>query len=294
MNRFVAEQLDGEGALYVTKELFAHFYLGFGSSYPNLMGAVPYLFEQSSTRGLLRETEYDELRYDDKIGQQARVGLAVIRAGQARRAELQAHLVGFYDESRQLAANDPIRAYVFSSSDRARLANFVDMLNLHEIEMRELSRTVRADGRTYEPGEAFIVVANQTHYRIIKGLFQAEIITDRTEFYDVSGWTQPLAWDLDYSELRGRAFSSNLAGNQVESFDAAAPTPERSDYSTCWSGTAITRRARSTECSTLACVPLSSRMKRQFALQPARSSLVAARSWCPSPVRSWSRRRSMS
>ena len=230
MNSFITEQLDGEGALYVSEELFAHFYLGFGSSYPNLMGAVPYLFEQSSTRGLIRETEYGTLRYDDKIGQQARVGLAVIRAGQARRSELQAHLADFYDESRQLAASDPVNAYVFSSTDRGRLADFLDMLDVHEIEVRALDRTVRADGRIYEPGEAFIVVADQTHYRIIKGLFGAEIIEDRTEFYDVSGWTQPLAWDIDYSELRGRAFSSNLAGAVVEGFEAAAPTPERSDY----------------------------------------------------------------
>ena len=230
MNSFVTEQLDGEGALYVTEELFAHFYPGFGSSYPNLLGAVPYLFEQSSTRGLLRETEYGTLRYDDKIGQQARVGLAVIRAGQAHRAELQAHLAGFYEESRQLAASDPVDAYVFSSSDRARLAGFLDMLGVHEIEVREVARTINADGRSYEPGEAFIVLADQTHYRVIKGLFGAEVIADRTVFYDVSAWTQPLAWDLDYSELGGRAFSTNLAGEPVEGLDAAAPTPERSNY----------------------------------------------------------------
>ena len=230
MNQFIAERLNSDGVLYVTEELFAHFYPGFGSSYPNLIGAVPYLFEQSSTRGLVRETEFGEQRYDDKIAEQARVGLALMQAGRARRAELQAHLSGFYEESRQLAANDPVRAYVFGSSDRARLADFLDMLAVHDIEVRELARTVRADDRVYEPGDAFIVVADQTHYRVIKGLFQAEVIDDRTEFYDVSGWTQPLTWDLDYSELRGRAFSANLAGEPVGAFDRAAPEPARSDY----------------------------------------------------------------
>ncbi|MEM1081904.1 MAG: M14 family metallopeptidase, partial [Pseudomonadota bacterium] len=230
MNQFVTEQLDGEGALYVSEELFAHFYLGFGSSYPNLLGAVPYLFEQSSTRGLLRETEYGTLRYDDKIGQQARVGLSVMRAGLARRAELQAHLAGFYDESRRLASEDPVEGYVFSSTDPGRLAGFIDMLNVHQIEVRELDRAVEANGRRFEPGEAFIVVADQAHYRVIKGLFGADIIEDRTEFYDVSGWTQPLAWDIDYAELGGRAFSSSLAGDQVTAYNAEAPTPERSPY----------------------------------------------------------------
>ncbi|MEN1729439.1 MAG: M14 family metallopeptidase, partial [Pseudomonadota bacterium] len=230
MNRFVAEQLDSEGALYVTEELFAHFYTGFGSSYPNLIGAVPYLFEQSSTRGLIRETEYGTLRYDDKIGQQARVGLAVIRAGQARRSELQAHLAGFYEESRAMAADDPVKAYVFSSTDRGRLADFLDMLDVHQIEVRELERSVSADGRRYEPGQAYVVVADQTHYRVIKSLFGAEVIEGRTEFYDVSGWTQPLAWDLDYSELSGRAFSSNLLGDLVDGIDVSVSIPERSNY----------------------------------------------------------------
>jgi len=230
MNQFVTEQLDGEGALYVTEELFAHFYLGFGSSYPNLLGAVPYLFEQSSTRGLLRETEYGTLRYDDKIGQQARVGLAVIRAGHARRAQLQAHLTNFYEESRALGADDPVRAYVFSSSDRGRLSDFINMLNVHQIQVRELERTVESDGRTFEAGESFIVIADQTHYRVVKGLFDADIIEERSLFYDVSGWTQPLAWDLDYAELRGRAFSGNLSGEKVSSLAMTVPTPERSPY----------------------------------------------------------------
>lgn len=230
MNQFIAERFDADGMLYVTEELFAHFYPGFGSSYPNLIGAVPYLFEQSSTRGLVRETEFGEQRYDDKIAEQARAGLALMQAGLARRAELQAHLAGFFEESRRLAANDPVRAYVFGSSDRGRLADFLDMLAVHDIEVRALTRTVRADDRVYEPGEAFLVVADQTHYRVIKALFAAEVIEDRTEFYDVSGWTQPLTWDLDYSELRGRAFSANLAGEPVVSFDRAAPAPERSDY----------------------------------------------------------------
>ncbi|MEM7781260.1 MAG: M14 family zinc carboxypeptidase [Pseudomonadota bacterium] len=230
MNTFVTDRLDGEGALYVTEELFAMFYPGYGSSYPNLIGTVPYLFEQSSTRGLIRETEYGTLRYDDKIGMQARVGMAVIRAGHARRAELQAHMANFYNESRALAASNPVRGYVFGSSDRGRLAGFLDMLSVHNIEVRELNRTVSLDGKTYEAGEAFVALTNQSHYRLVETMFSSQVITERSLFYDVSAWTQSLAWDLDYAPLSGRSFSANLAGDLVQGFDAAAPTPERSPY----------------------------------------------------------------
>ncbi|XBQ15729.1 MAG: M14 family zinc carboxypeptidase [Oceanicaulis sp.] len=230
MNSFLAEQLDGEGALYVSEEVFDDFYLGYGSSYPGLVGSIPYLFEQSSVRGIVQETEFGTLRYDDKVGQQARVALALIRAGQARRSELQAHLAAFFAESRRLASSDPVNAYVFTSTDRGRLADFLEMLAVHEIEVRELRQPLRADGRVYEPGEAFVVPVAQDQYRIVKGLFETRVIEDKAEFYDVSGWTQPLAWDLDYSEVRGRLFSPNVAGAPVEAMDRAAPAPERSRY----------------------------------------------------------------
>lgn len=230
MNSFLADQLDSEGAVYVTEEVFDDFYLGYGSSYPGLIGSVPYLFEQSSVRGVIQETEFGTLRYDDKVAQQARVALALIRAGQARRTELQAHMAAFFAESRRLASNDPVSAYVFTSSDRARMADFIEMLGVHEIEVRSLRQPLRADGRTYQPGDAVIVPVNQDQYRLVQGLFETRIIEDKTEFYDVSGWTQPLAWDLDYSVVRGGLFSPNLAGDALEGFERAAPEPARSSY----------------------------------------------------------------
>ncbi|MFW6413653.1 MAG: M14 family zinc carboxypeptidase, partial [Oceanicaulis sp.] len=230
MNSFLVEQLELEGALFVTEEVFDDFYLGYGSSYPGLLGSVPYLFEQSSVRGLIQETEHGTLRYDDKVGQQARVALALIRAGQARRTELQAHMAAFFEESRRLAAADPVSAYVFTSPDRARLAEFLDLLAVHRIEVRDLRQPMRADGRVYEPGEAFVVPVRQSQYRVVQGLFETRVIEDKAEFYDVSGWTQPLAWDLDYSVVRGGLFSPNLAGDVVTGIERAAAEPARSRY----------------------------------------------------------------
>jgi hypothetical protein len=230
MNAFLAEQLDSEGALYVTEELFDDFYLGYGSSYPGLLGSVPYLFEQSSTRGILRETEFGVLRYDDKVGQQARVGLALIRAGQARRSDLHAHLRAFFNESRRMAGADSLTGYVFTSTDRGRLADFLEILDVHRVEVRALTQDLRTDGRTYPAGESFFVPLAQDQYRIVRGLFETRIIEDKSEFYDVSGWTQPLAWDLDYSEIRSGLFGSSAPSAGAAEFDRAAPDPDRTPY----------------------------------------------------------------
>ena len=230
MNSFLTDQLDGEGALYVTEENFDDFYLGYGSSYPGLLGSVAYLFEQSSTRGILRETEYGTLRYDDKVGQQARVALSLIRAGQARRADLQSHMRAFFNESRRLASNSAVAGYVFTSQDRGRLADFLDIMAIHELDVRALSDDLRTGGRTYPAGESFYVPVNQNQYRLVQGIFETRIIENKSEFYDVSGWTQPLAWDLDYTPVRSGLFNAEPSASGEAGYDRAAPDPDRSPY----------------------------------------------------------------
>lgn len=238
MNSFLQQELDEEGQLYVSEEVFDDFYLGYGSSYPGLLGGVPYLFEQSSVRGLVQETEHGIQRYDDKVGQQARAAIALIKAGSANRMELLEHQRGFYRESLRLAQQNPVDAYVFTSHDRGRLAEFLDLLEIHRIEVRELSQAVNAGGVRFAPGEAYVVPLSQPHYRVIEGLFETRIIEDKTAFYDVSGWTQPLAYDLDWAPLRGGLFGGNVTGEPAGEFVRSAPAPDESEiaYLLEWSG----------------------------------------------------------
>ncbi|EAP90846.1 Secreted protein containing N-terminal Zinc-dependentcarboxypeptidase related domain [Oceanicaulis sp. HTCC2633] len=228
LNQTLNTQLDEEGAVYVSEELFDDFYLGYGSSYPGLIGSIPYLFEQSSVRGIVQETEYGVQRYDDKIAQQARTAIALIRSAHDHRAELQGHMREFFGETRQMANSDAVRAYVFGSSDRGRLSDFIDMLATHRIEVRELAQSFTHQGHEYRPGEAFIVPLRQDQYRTVRALFETRVITNKVEFYDVSGWTQPLAYDLDYAELRGGQFRSQLTGDVVTGFEMAEAAPDTS------------------------------------------------------------------
>ncbi|MGY6662047.1 MAG: M14 family zinc carboxypeptidase [Glycocaulis sp.] len=230
MNSFLTEQLDGEGALYVSEEFFDDFYLGYGSSYPGLVGSVPYLFEQSSVRGIVQETDFGTLRYDDKIGQQARVGLALVRAGLANREQLLSFQRDFYRDSAQLANAAPNLAYVFSSADSGRLNDFIDMLDVHGIEIHRLRQRTRLGNTDFDPANSYVVLVRQREFRVVEALFETRIIDDMTEFYDVSGWTQPLAYGLDFAAVRPGIFAPNLAGERVTPADRAVPAPARTDY----------------------------------------------------------------
>ncbi|WP_019961663.1 M14 family zinc carboxypeptidase [Woodsholea maritima] len=227
LNQGLIDLFDREQQLYVTEELFDDFYLGYGSSYPGLIGSIPYLFEQSSARGLIQESDFGVQRYDDKIGQQARAALALINSAHVKRQDLILHRREFARQTLQMAMADPNSGYVFTSTDPARLAAFIDLLNLHRIEVYHLARDIEAQGRTYKADTSYVIPLRQPGYRIIEGLFETRIITDKTEFYDVSGWTQPLAYDLDYAPLRG---GRGARGERVLAGDLTQPAPAMAEY----------------------------------------------------------------
>lgn len=230
MNSFLNEQLDSEGALYVSEELFDDFYLGYGSSYPGLIGSVPYLFEQSSVRGLVQETDFGTLRYDDKVGQQARVGLALIRASLANRDQLLSFQRDFYREGARLANAATNIAYVFSSRDTGRLNDFIEMLDVHGIVVNRLSQRTRLNNIEFDPANSYVVLVRQREFRVVEALFETRIVEGMTEFYDVSGWTQPLAYGLDFAAVRPGLFAPNLAGEVVNGVERAVTAPARTNY----------------------------------------------------------------
>lgn len=229
LNETVEARLDRDGTLYVSEEFFDDFYLGYGSSYPGLIGGVAYLFEQSSARGLVQDTDHGLARYDEKIGGQTRAGLALLRAAHARRGEMLEFQRSFAAETRRLAQNDEFGGYVFRSDDAGRIADFLDVLDVHGIEVRRLAADARFGGQAFPAEDSFIVPLDQPVYRVIRGLFENRIVTSKTAFYDVSGWTQPLAWDLDVAPVPRRQ-GANLLGEQVEGVDRAGPTPDATRY----------------------------------------------------------------
>jgi hypothetical protein len=221
----IATRADAEGRLYVTEEYFDDYYLGYGSSYPALLGAVAFTFEQSATRGLVYDGADGPQRYDDKIAEHFRTTTATIEAAVARRAELVEHQQGHFARRRAEAAGDPLKAYVFASPDRGRLRAFLDLLAAHRIEVHALARDLDAGGRRFSAGEAFVIPMAQARRGVVQALFEARIPTDKADFYDITGWTMPLAFGLEHAALEGRAFAPALLGPEAGSDSVAAPAP---------------------------------------------------------------------
>lgn len=228
-----AEYLDEFGVLYWTEEVFDDFYLGKGSTYPDLQGTIGILFEQASSRGHLQESQHGDVSFPYTIRNQFATSLSTMYGSLDLRAELLDHMREFYKTAISEAQSSDINAYVFGSKkDQAKNYHLIDILRAHNIEVYELASSLEVEGERYEPGSAWVVPTVQPQYRFLTGLFETRTTFTDSLFYDVSTWTLPYSFDLPYAEIRGRAFRIVQMGNPIDSpeFPTGNVYAEQGDY----------------------------------------------------------------
>ena len=221
--QFHSQALDQIGSLYFTKEQFDDFYIGKGSSYPDITGSLGILYEQASSRGLVAEAANGNLTFPFAIRNQYTASFSVLKAAQALRVDLLTHQRDFFVSALKEAEQSPVKAYVFGSpNDASRNYHFIEILRRHQIEVYELGKQFRSDNRSFDPGSAYIVPTNQKQFRLISSLFEKRTSFTDSLFYDVSSWTLPLAFNLPCAELK--APSREYLAKRIE-----WPTPPTSE-----------------------------------------------------------------
>jgi hypothetical protein len=205
-----AKHLDKIGSLYYTQESFDDFYFGKGSTYPDIQGAVGILFEQASSRGHLQESQNGPLTFPFTIRNQFTTAMSSFEAARDMRVELNQYMQDFYKQAMEEANTDPNSAYIFGSKDdAARAFHLADIIRHHDIQLFTLKQDVTLNGVEFSADNSFIVPLNQPQYRLIKGMFETRTEFQDSLFYDVSAWTFPMAFNVDYLALNSKIL--NLA-----------------------------------------------------------------------------------
>lgn len=208
-----ADALDRIQSLYYSKEDYDDFYYGKGSTYPDVNGSVGILFEQASSRGHAQESIHGVLRFPFTIRNQFTASLSTLDAVKGLRTELLGNMREFYKESAEEAADSDIKGYVFGeAADPARNWHLAEMLDRHQVEVYELGK----DYEDFKAGKAYVVPANQQQYKLITALFERRTEFTDSLFYDVSAWTMPYAFNVDFVELGSREFSNDLLGSEFD------------------------------------------------------------------------------
>jgi len=203
IGQFHARALDAAGESYYTRESFDDYYLGKGSTYPDMTGGVGILFEQASSRGHLRDRDYGRLSFEDAIANQVRTTLSTLEATAALVDELIDYQRDFFDEGLALADQAGHAGWLIGDDgDPARAHRLIDLLLAHGIEVRAVTEAVTIAGQRHAAGSAWAVPAAQDQYRFLSSIFDPVDDLPMETFYDVSAWPLAQAYDLPLATVR--------------------------------------------------------------------------------------------
>jgi len=219
IGNFHAKALDKIGSLYFTEEDYDDFYYGKGSTFPDINGGIGILFEQASSRGHIQESDNGILTFPFTIRNQFTTALSTLEAAETMREQILNYQHDFFKEARNEAAKENGKAIVFGDEkDAARTFHLAEILKRQHIQFNELKNDVTLNGNHYKKGYSYVVPKNQKNNRLINAMFEKRTTFEDSLFYDISGWTFPLAFNLDYVEVA----STSNAGNEVTNLQLAA------------------------------------------------------------------------
>ncbi|WP_431122524.1 M14 family metallopeptidase [Flagellimonas flava] len=212
-----AKALDKIGSLYYSEENYDDYYYGKGSTFPDVNGSIGILFEQGSSRGHIQESENGILTFPFTIRNQFTTALSTIEAAKNMRTKLLDYQQKFYADMKTEVGRNRTKAIVFGDSkDASKTYHLAEILNRHQIKFHELANDVTISGKQYKKGASYVVPMDQKNPKLIQAMFEKRTTFKDSLFYDVSAWTFPLAFNVDYANLS----SLSNAGPEVTDFQA--------------------------------------------------------------------------
>ncbi|WP_438710010.1 M14 family zinc carboxypeptidase [Aquimarina muelleri] len=190
--------LDNIGSLYYTEENFDDFYYGKGSTFPDINGGVGILFEQGSSRGHAQQTDNGILTFPFTIKNQFTAALSTLEAAKSMRKELLEYKRDFYNNARKEESKG---TYIFGNEkDAASSYHLAEILKRHQIQLYEIKQDLTIQNKNFKKGYSYVIPKNQRQKRLLKAIFEKRTTFQDSLFYDISAWTFPLAFNLDFAD----------------------------------------------------------------------------------------------
>ena len=226
IGKYHAKDLNKIGSLYYSKESFDDFYYGKGSTFPDINGGIGILFEQASSRGHAQESENGVLTFPFTIRNQFTAALSTLEAAIDMREEILNYQKTFYINARKESSNAGVIVFG-DEKDATKAQKFIDVLKHHRIEVHYLKEDFSKNGKEFKKENSYVIPKNQKQHRLINAIFQKRTNFQDSLFYDVSAWTLPLAFNLNYEENE----SVNKLGDRIsENKRNTASLPILSNY----------------------------------------------------------------
>ena len=227
------EALNEIGSLYYSEESFDDFYFGKGSTYPDANGGIGILFEQGSSRGHIQESVNGILTFPFTIKNQLVTSFSTLKAAKNMRIKLLNYMKDFFDDQVDLNAKRTKNIVFGKLKDESTVFHLADILESHKIKFNKISRDIVINGKKYLKNNSYMIPMNQPKRTLIEAMFNTQTKFKDSLFYDVSSWTFPLAFNVNYDYTDGLSQSniSSLVDEEVNDLVKPTGTVEnKSDY----------------------------------------------------------------
>ncbi len=198
--------LNSIGSLYYTKESFTNLSPIYGSTYPDYQGGVGTTLEVGSTSGVLIETAAGLRTFAQNLRDNFLISIAAVRAATDEKETFLKHQQEFFRSALTQADKLATKAIVFGSqTDKSLNSLFIEHLLRHHIDVYELPVSFSQDGKTFEPGSAYVVPLRQSQFRILQSIFEENEtngFADTTTFYDLSAWSTVHGYGIPFVKAK--------------------------------------------------------------------------------------------
>ncbi len=216
--------LNSIGSLYYSEEDYDDFFFGKASTYPDANGSIGILFEQGSSRGHIQESVNGILTFPFTIRNQLTAAFSTLEAAKNMRVKLLNYMKDFYDDQIELNPKSSDNIVFGKLKDESTVYHLADLLNSHKIKFNKISEDVVLNGKKFTKDNSFIIPLNQPKRTLINAMFYTQTEFKDSLFYDVSAWTFPLAFNVNYSytDNLSKSSVSKLFGEEVTDINKPA------------------------------------------------------------------------
>ena len=208
-----AAALDQIGSLYYSEEDYDDFYYGKGSTFPDINGSVGILFEQASSRGHVQESDNGILTFAFTIRNQFTAALSTLKAAVEMRKEMLNYQYDFFKARRDQISNAKTNAYLIGDQkDVSKMTHFLDILLRHQIKVHQLDSDITLNGKNFKAGKSYVIPKDQKNKTLLNAMFEKRTSFQDSLFYDISAWSFPLAFNLDFADNG----NTKLSGAPIE------------------------------------------------------------------------------
>ena len=226
------DALNKIGSLYYSEESYDDFFFGKASTYPDANGSIGILFEQGSSRGHIQESTNGILTFPFTIRNQLTAAFSTLKAAKNMRVKLLDYMKDFYDK--QIDSASKYESIIFGKEkDKSTVYHLAEVLNSHKIKFNTISQDVEVNGTKYSKDNSFIVPLNQPKRTLIRAMFDTQTTFSDSLFYDVSAWTFPLAFNVNYDNTNrlDKPGKLGIKSEEVENIKRAnGSVDKKSDY----------------------------------------------------------------